>query len=82
MRTATLSSKGQLVIPTRFREVLHLRAGDRVSLQLEGEKLILQRANASRARLVKQRGRKLLVAPPGAPPMNVETVKAILADFP
>lgn len=82
MRTATLSSKGQLVIPTRLRAALHLRAGDRVSLELAGEKLILKRADAARARLIKQRGRNLLVAPPGAPPMNVETVKAILADFP
>ena len=28
MSTATLSSKGQLVIPNRFRKALHLQPGD------------------------------------------------------
>ncbi len=82
MKTVTLSTKGQLVIPTRFREALHLRAGDRVSLRLEGDQLIVQRESTARAQLVQKRGRKLLVAPQGAPPMNNKTVKAILADFP
>ena len=82
MSTATLSTKGQLVIPHRFRKALHLQPGDKVSFALEGHKLVLQREAARRARLVEKHGRKVLVAPPGAPPMNTETVKALLADFP
>jgi AbrB family looped-hinge helix DNA binding protein len=82
MKTAKLSTKGQLVIPTHFRKALHLRAGDRVRLRLAGEKLIIERDSSTRARLLEKRGRKLLVAPPGAPPMDVETVKVMLADFP
>ena len=82
MNSATISTKGQLVIPQRFRKALHLRAGDRVVFSLEGEKLTLQRDEPRRARLVEKQGRKVLVAPPGAPPMTPEFVKALLVDFP
>jgi AbrB family looped-hinge helix DNA binding protein len=82
MSTATLSTKGQLVIPSRFRKALHLQPGDKVSFAIEGEKLVLQRDQPGRARLVEKHGRKVLVAPPGAPPMTPEVVKALLADFP
>ena len=82
MSTATISTKGQLVIPNRFRKALHLQAGDKVSFSLEGEKLVLQRDKPRRARLVEKNGRKVLVAPAGAPPMTPEVVKAILSDFP
>lgn len=82
MSTATLSTKGQLVIPNRFRQALHLRPGDKVSFSLEGEKLVLQRDTPKRATLIEKNGRKVLVAPPGAPPMTPEVVKALLADFP
>ena len=33
-------------------------------------------------RLVMENGHAVLVAPPGAPPMTSELVKALLADFP
>jgi len=78
----TLSTKGQLVIPDRFRKAMHLQAGDKVSFSLEGEKLILQRDEPKRARLVSKNGRKVLVAPKGAPPMTMVLVKTILAEFP
>ncbi|MBI5385694.1 MAG: AbrB/MazE/SpoVT family DNA-binding domain-containing protein [Verrucomicrobia bacterium] len=82
MSTATLSTKGQLVIPNRLRQALHLRPGDRVSFSLEGEKLVLQRHAPQRARLVRGKfGRPVLVAPPGAPPMTPERVKAILEEL-
>jgi AbrB family looped-hinge helix DNA binding protein len=82
MSTATLSTKGQLVIPNRFRKALHLQPGDKVSFVVEGERLVLQRDQPRCARLVEKHGRKVLVAPPGAPPMTPERVKALLADFP
>ena len=37
----TLSSKGQLVIPARLRQLLGLRAGDRLALTLESDGLHL-----------------------------------------
>jgi len=64
MSTATISTKGQLVIPSRFRKALHLKAGDKVSFSLQGEKLVLHRDEPRRARLVEKNGRKVLVAPP------------------
>ena len=82
MSTATLSTKGQLVIPTRFRKALHLQPGDKVSFAVEGERLVLQRDQPRRARLIEKNGRKVLVAPPGAPPMTPELVKSLLSDFP
>ncbi len=39
MGTATISTKGHLVIPSRFRKALHLRAGDKVAFSLEGDNL-------------------------------------------
>ena len=81
MSTATLSSNGQLVIPDHFREALHLRPGDKVTLTLEGAKLVVQRDEPDRATLVAENGRKVLMAPPGAPPMTTEAVKALHPDI-
>jgi AbrB family looped-hinge helix DNA binding protein len=83
MTTAVLSTKGQLVIPQQLRRVLHLRAGDRVALSVDGDRLVLRRFSATPARMVKGRsGRRLLEAPEDAPPMTPETVKALLSEFP
>lgn len=83
MSTATLSTKGQLVIPSRFRTALHLQPGDQVAFSLEGDRLVISRAAPSKARLVEnRRGRRVLIAPADAPPMTTESVKAIMADFP
>ena len=82
MSTATLSSNGQLMIPDHLRNALHLRPGDKVTLTLEGEKIVVQRDETSRATLVEENGRKVLVAPPDDPPMTAEAVKAALSDFP
>lgn len=80
---ATLSTKGQLVIPSRYRNALHLQPGDKVAFSLEGDKLVIAPIKAAKARLVTGRGgRKLLVAPADAPPMTTDAVKAILVDFP
>jgi AbrB family looped-hinge helix DNA binding protein len=39
---ATVSSKGQLVIPASIREELGIEAGTRVSVRLEGTRVILE----------------------------------------
>jgi AbrB family looped-hinge helix DNA binding protein len=82
MSTAMLSTKGQLVIPSKFRKAMHLQPGDRVELALEGERLVMRRDEPRRAKLIEKNGRKVLVAPPGAPPMTPELVKTLLEDFP
>jgi AbrB family looped-hinge helix DNA binding protein len=80
--TATISTKGQLVIPQRFRKALHLQAGERALFSLEGEKLVLQREQPKRARLVRGKfGRPVLVAPPGAPTVTPDRVKALLNEL-
>jgi AbrB family looped-hinge helix DNA binding protein len=79
---ATLSTKGQLVIPTRLRQALSLQPGDEVQLTLEGRRLVLERKPRQRARLARGKfGRPVLVAPSGAPPMTTATVNAILDDL-
>jgi hypothetical protein len=37
---------------------------------------------AESARVVKERGRKVLIAPAGTPAMTTASVKAVLSDFP
>lgn len=81
MGTTTLSTKGQLVIPTRYRKALHLQPGDAVSLTLSGDKLVIQREAPAQARLVKGKfGRRVLVAPPGAPEMTSELIRSLRDD--
>jgi len=82
MATTTLSSKGQLVIPKDVRRALRLRAGSRLQVSLHEGRIILEPERETRARLVTERGRRLLVAPPNAPDMTTEEVRKLLADFP
>jgi AbrB family looped-hinge helix DNA binding protein len=82
MPTTTLSSRGQLVIPMAFRRALRLKPGDRLRVSVQGGRLVLEPEHAQPAHLVKERGRRVLVAPRGAPTMTTEEVKKLLADFP
>jgi AbrB family looped-hinge helix DNA binding protein len=82
MATIRLSSKGQVVIPTAVRRALRLEAGDRLRITVEGRRLVIEPEEAESARLVKERGRNVLVAPAGAPAMTTAAVKAVLSDYP
>ena len=83
MSRSTLSTKGQLVIPARFRKALNLRAGDKVEMTLEGRRLILQRESPRAARLRRGKfGRPVLVAAPEAPAMTTESVNALVEERP
>ena len=42
MESATLSSKGQLVLPAKVRRQLRLGRGERLSIEVEGDRLILR----------------------------------------
>jgi AbrB family looped-hinge helix DNA binding protein len=46
----TLSSKGQLVIPARLRQLLGLQSGDRLALSLEADGLRLVPQNREKTR--------------------------------
>jgi len=81
MSTSTLSTKGQLVIPGKFREALHLKPGDKVSFSLIEDKLVVSRVAPPRARLkTGKRGRPVLAAAAGAPAMTPELVKKIMEE--
>jgi AbrB family looped-hinge helix DNA binding protein len=43
MNKATVSSKGQIVIPKEVRERLNLKAGTEVMIDVQGESLIMKR---------------------------------------
>lgn len=43
MTKAIISTKGQIAIPKAVRERLNLRAGTQVSLDVQGESLVLKR---------------------------------------
>ncbi|MBF6567934.1 MAG: AbrB/MazE/SpoVT family DNA-binding domain-containing protein [Candidatus Binataceae bacterium] len=78
MSSSTLSTKGQLVIPTRLRKALNLRPGDQVEVTLEGRRLILERIVPRGVRLMRGKfGRPVLVSAPGAPAMTTEIVNLL-----
>jgi AbrB family looped-hinge helix DNA binding protein len=82
MATATLSTKGQLVIPMRLRKALNLRPGDTVAVSIEGRRLVIEPRSEVRASLVRGKsGRPVLLAPRGARAMNTATVNAILDEL-
>jgi AbrB family looped-hinge helix DNA binding protein len=43
MTKATISSKGQIAIPKAVRERLNLRAGTEVSIDVQGDALVMKR---------------------------------------
>lgn len=42
MAVVTVSSKGQIVVPKRLRDALHLKPGMRLQVELQGEQLVLK----------------------------------------
>ena len=80
---STVTTKGQLVIPTQYRKALNLRPGDKVEVTLEGRRLILERRSPHAAKLTRGRfGRPVLVSAPSAPKMTTESVNALLDELP
>jgi AbrB family looped-hinge helix DNA binding protein len=81
-----LSSKGQVVLPSRLREKLGLRPGDALDVRLEGDAIVLRprRARRRKPKIVidPRTGLAVLTAGPGAPILTHEQVKEILSDFP
>ena len=45
--TTTVSSKAQIVLPAEIRRALGIRAGDRLEISVEGERIVLERAPGS-----------------------------------
>jgi AbrB family looped-hinge helix DNA binding protein len=85
MRTR-ISTKGQVVLPSRIRRRLGLQPGDSLDAELEGERIILipRRARRGSARIIKDpvTGLPVLTAGADAAKLTSEQVREILAEFP
>jgi AbrB family looped-hinge helix DNA binding protein len=81
-----ISTKGQVVLPSRLRAKLGLRAGDALEVKLEGDAIVLRprRRRRRKARIIKDpiTGLSVLTAGPGAPKLTSKQVAEMLADFP
>ncbi|MGQ0621615.1 MAG: AbrB/MazE/SpoVT family DNA-binding domain-containing protein [Panacagrimonas sp.] len=44
MESAVLSTKGQLVLPKPVRDALRIKPGHRLSIRVEGSRIVLERA--------------------------------------
>jgi len=80
-----VSTKGQVVLPSRIRNKLGLRPGDPLDASIEGGRIVLTpRKGRSKVRIIKDpiTGFPVLTAGPNAPTLTQKQVKEILADFP
>jgi AbrB family looped-hinge helix DNA binding protein len=83
--TATLSSKGQVVLPKQARTRLHLHPGTRLVCKIEGDSIVLTRENplGERPKLVTdpKTGLRITKSPTQTKVTN-EDVRAAMIDFP
>jgi AbrB family looped-hinge helix DNA binding protein len=81
-----LSTKGQVVLPSRIRIKLGLRPGDPLDASVEDGRIVLtpRKKRGKKMRIIKDpvTGFPLLTAGPNAPILTHKQVKEILADFP
>lgn len=82
----TVSTKGQVVVPSRIRRKLGLRPGDLLEARVEGEHIVLtpRKVRRQKARIIRDRvtGLPVLTAGPRAAKLTSAEVRDILADFP
>ncbi len=81
-----LSTKGQVVLPSRIRNKLGLRPGDPLDASVEDGRIVLtpRKRRSRKARIIKDpiTGFPVLDLGPNAPILTHKRVKEILADFP
>jgi antitoxin PrlF len=70
MATATLTSKGQLVIPKPIRDVLHLHPGDTLDFVLQENGDVLMRPAVEDVRKLKG-----ILRQPGRAPVSLEAMR-------
>jgi AbrB family looped-hinge helix DNA binding protein len=74
--TITMDSAGRIVLPKTVRELLHLRGGARLTVNVSANKIELLPAPDAEVRVVRRGGRMVIV---GAP-KNVNALAAIEGD--
>jgi AbrB family looped-hinge helix DNA binding protein len=81
-----MSTKGQVVLPSRIRAKLGLQPGDQFDTDIEAGRIVLtpKKRRRRKARIVVDPRTKLAVLTfgPGAPVLTSKQVNDILADFP
>jgi AbrB family looped-hinge helix DNA binding protein len=81
-----VSTKGQVVVPSRIRRKLGLQPGDSLEARIEGRQIVLtpRKVRSHKARIVRDpvTGLPVLTAGPKAPKLTSAEVREILADFP
>ncbi len=86
MKTTTLSSKGQVVLPRQVRSILHLSPGMKLICEVQGDSVVLTPEHPQRQareyvtdQLTGLRVRKAvdMVAP-----VTTEMISALLEDYP
>jgi len=81
-----VSTKGQVVVPSRIRRKLNLQPGDSLEARLEGERIVLTPRTPRRrsARIIQDpmTGLPVLTAGANAPKLTSAQVRELLADFP
>jgi len=81
-----ISTKGQVVLPSRIRRKLGLRPGDPLDAKVEGGKVVLtprrKRSRKSKIVIDPLTGLPALTAGPDAPILTSEEVEELLSDFP
>jgi len=84
--TTKVSTKGQVVLPGPLRRKLGIRAGDALTAEIEGGRIILipQRKRTQKLKIVKDSITGLPVLSDGtnASTLTSREVREILADFP
>lgn len=73
--TVEIDKLGRLVVPKKIREALHLRAGDKLDVEIDGDKLTLAPKRAGKG-LYKKNG--WLVYDSGGPPLTLDAVNRFI----
>jgi len=82
----TVSTKGQVVVPSRIRRRLGLQPGDSLEARVEGQHIVLtpRKVRLRKARIILDSvtGLPILTAGPKALKLTSAEVREVLADFP
>lgn len=82
----TVSTKGQVVVPSGIRRKLRLQPGDSLEARIEGQEIVLtpRKGRPRKARIIRDpiTGLPVLTAGAKAPKLTSAEVREILADFP
>ena len=82
----TVSTKGQVVVPSGIRRKLRLQPGDSLEARIEGQEIVLtpRKDRPTKARIIRDpiTGLPTLTAGAKAPKLTSAEVREILADFP